>query len=172
MDTLDTLTWKNCLAYIAPDVQEESFNFIALTAIWLGIPTLVSSQSTIGKFLLSINCPSTKKALINLTGNPEDDQKLWVDKIHKDILNHTARSIQWAKELSEYLHDHTELRDFSVTILGPPSRAISPDVISSPSSPDVAVDNRSGIETSFQHQPQASTQVSFMLFVLATIFLD
>ena len=53
IDTLDALTWKNCLAYLSPDVKEESFNFIALPAIWLGIPTLVYSQSTVGKFLMS-----------------------------------------------------------------------------------------------------------------------
>ena len=40
VDTLDTLSWKNCLAYLSPDVQEESFNFIALTAIWLGIQSV------------------------------------------------------------------------------------------------------------------------------------
>ena len=75
VETLDTLTWKNCLAYLSPDVQEESFNFIALTAIWVGIPTLVSSQSTVGKFLMCLDCPAIKRALVNLTGNPEEDKK-------------------------------------------------------------------------------------------------
>ena len=150
VETLDALTWKNCLAYLSPDVQEESFNFIALTAIWLGIPTLVSSQSTVGKFLMSLSCPSTKRALVNLTGNPEEDKKEWIDKIHKNILNSDARSIEWAKELSEYLQKDTALWDLDVTALGTPSRGNLIDLVS----------NQEGIVSNMSTSSQVLTQVN------------
>ena len=37
------------LAFIVPDEKEDTFNFLALTAIWKGIPTLLSSRSSVGK---------------------------------------------------------------------------------------------------------------------------
>ena len=54
---IQNLNWNKGSAFIVPDVQDESFNFIALCTIWLGIPTLVSSQSSIGKFLSQLPCP-------------------------------------------------------------------------------------------------------------------
>ena len=150
VETLDDLTWKNCLAYLSPDVQEESFNFIALTAIWFGIPTLVSNQSTVGKFLLSLNCPSAKRALVNLTGDAGEDKKEWIEKIHTNILNREARSIQWVKELSEYLQKHTELWALDFTALGTPSQA---NLIGFTGSQEGTVDDTST-------SSQASTQVN------------
>ena len=67
--SVDDLTWKNCLAFIVPDVSDESFNFIALSAIWLGIPTLVSSRSSIGKFLSGLSESEKNNAVLQLTGN-------------------------------------------------------------------------------------------------------
>ena len=47
--SIDKFSLKNCRVFIVPEYVEESFNFLALSAMWLGIPTLVSSQSSIGK---------------------------------------------------------------------------------------------------------------------------
>ena len=69
---VDELSWMNSLAFIVPDCVE-SFNYIALTAFWLGIPTLVPSQSSIGKFLLELPCPENIRAVVNLTGNRQSD---------------------------------------------------------------------------------------------------
>ena len=106
---VDDLNWLKPLAFILPDVQEESFNFIALCTIWLGIPTLVSSQSSIGKFLLKLTCPVVERAVVSLTGNPLEDTDRWMKKIKNDILSEDARPMQWAKELSEHIRNNSEL---------------------------------------------------------------
>ena len=54
--SIDEMSWKTSQAFIVPDIADESLNFIALSAIWLGIPTIVSSQSALGKFLLALDC--------------------------------------------------------------------------------------------------------------------
>ena len=68
---------------------------------------------------------------MNLTGNPEEDKKEWLDKIQRNILSKDARAIEWAKELSEYLQKHTELWDLNVTALGTPSHVNVMDFVSS-----------------------------------------
>ena len=90
---VDNLDWSNQAAFICPDVVDESFNFIALCTIWLGIPTLVSSQSSIGKFLSKLSCPAAEKAIVTLTGIPLEDTDAWVKKINKVILSEDAKSM-------------------------------------------------------------------------------
>ena len=109
VNSVDDLTWKNCLAYLVPDILDETFNFVALSALWLGIPTIVSSQSSVGKFLLELTCPEKSRAVITLTGNTQTDQKAWKEKIDREILNEDARPTEWAKTLSEHLHDNIQL---------------------------------------------------------------
>ena len=69
VNSVDDLTWKNCLGFIVPEIVDETFNFLALSALWLGIPTIVSSQSSVGKFLLDLTCHEKTRAVITLTGN-------------------------------------------------------------------------------------------------------
>ena len=107
--SIDNLPMKQCRAFIVPDYVEESFNFLALNAIWLGVPTLVSSQSSIGKFLLNLEYPEKYRAVVNLTGDPDHDKQAWVQKINTEILSHEAHSIQWAKALAEHLHTNNKL---------------------------------------------------------------
>ena len=99
----DILPWADCLAFIVPDQEEETFNFFALTAIWLGIPTIVSSQSSIGKFLLSLDCPEKFRAVVNLTGDPQHDTTEWSKAIKNEILSTHANPKRWAATLSRYL---------------------------------------------------------------------
>ena len=58
---------KDIFALIVPDAEDDYFNFIALSAMWLGIPTIVSSQSAIGHLLLGLPCPSKDRSVIHLT---------------------------------------------------------------------------------------------------------
>ena len=55
--SLKDVTWKNYNAFIVPDFADKSLNFVALSAMWLGIPTILSSQSVLGKFLLDLGLP-------------------------------------------------------------------------------------------------------------------
>ena len=113
--TLDDITlieqvpWGNYTVFIAPDIVDSSFNFLALCALWLGVPTLVSSQSSIGKFLLGLSCPANKKAVVDLTGNPSEDAETWMKKINKEIFNENANPKAWAGELKDYLRSNSEL---------------------------------------------------------------
>ena len=109
VNSVDDLTWKNCLAFIVPEIVDETFNFVALSALWLGIPTIVSSQSSVGRFLLELTCPENTRAVITLTGDPKTDKDTWKEKIHREILNEEARPMEWAKTLSEYLQSNTKL---------------------------------------------------------------
>ena len=120
----EDLSWKNCLAYIDPNIEDESFNFNALNAYWLGIPTIVSSQSSVGKILLCLSCPRKHSAVITLTGNPDLDKGIWIDKIYKELINEDARPIQWAREISEYLHSNSYLWKLDLSLL---SRSSMPD---------------------------------------------
>ena len=101
--SISSLPWADCLAFIAPDQEEETFNFFALTAIWLGIPTLVSSQSSIGKFLLTLPCSEKFRAVVNLTGDPKLDTAKWNKRINDELLSTSANSQQWTATLSKYL---------------------------------------------------------------------
>ena len=89
--SVEDLTWKNCLGFIVPEIVDETFNFVALSALWLGILTIVSSQSSIGKFLLDLTCHEKTRAVITLTGNKDVDKERWIEKIYREILNEDAR---------------------------------------------------------------------------------
>ena len=99
----DGFNWGDCFAFIVPDREEETLNYSALTAIYLGIPTLVSSQSNIGKFLLSLDCPEKFRAVVTMTGDPSHDAEEWKQKINKEILDKYADPREWASTMSEYL---------------------------------------------------------------------
>ena len=120
----EDLSWKNCLAYIDPNTEDESFNFNALSAYWLGIPTIVSSQSSVGKLLLCLSCPQKHSAVVTLTGNPDLDKGIWLDKIYKELINEDAKPIQWAREIAEYFHSNSYLWKLDLSIL---SRSSVPD---------------------------------------------
>ena len=104
--SINSFPWADCQVFVVPDVVEEMFNFFALQSIWLGIPTLVSCQSSIGQFLLSHPCPEASRAVVNLTGNPKLDARAWMDKIDKEIIGQDANPIQWAKSMSNYFQIH------------------------------------------------------------------
>ena len=131
--SVDDLTWKNCLAFIVPDVSDESFNFIALSAIWLGIPTLVSSRSSIGKFLSRLSESEKNNAVVQLTGNFEADKEIWIEKIHQELLNSSAQPTKWAKSLSEHLHSNLNLWELDLSCLSsnPTNHSSLASVISS-----------------------------------------
>ena len=101
---LHNFNWSRCFAFIAPDIVDESFNFTALTAILMGVPTIVSSQSSVGRLLMQLkDCPFQTRAVPELTGNVEVDSKIWLEKLNKEILGPDANPTGWAKELGEYL---------------------------------------------------------------------
>ena len=102
------LNWNNISAFVVPDIRDESFNFIALCTMWLGIPTLMSDQSSLGKFLLSLSSLVGARCIVPLTGNFSDDSSVWEKKIKNDILSKDARPIRWAKELSDHLRNSGE----------------------------------------------------------------
>ena len=157
VNNLDTLTWKNCQTYIVPDLQEHSFNFIALTAMWLGIPTLISSESSVGKFLLGLDCPFKTRPVVNLSGNTEEDKAIWIEKIFKEILNHDARPIDWAKELSEYLQKTHKLWQLDLTV---PSTNIPTNAPTLQG----AYDNKNGQTGGTVDENQTSPKVTLSLF--------
>ena len=99
----DSLPWADYLAFIVPDHKDETFNFLALNAICHGIPTLVSSQSSFGRFLLSLPCSEKFRAVVNLTGDPQHDTAEWSKKINNEILSAQANPQEWATTLSKYL---------------------------------------------------------------------
>ena len=112
----DHVDWENCRAFIVPDYEEETFNYFALTAIWLGIPTLASSQSSIGKFLMSLSCPETSRCLVNLTGDSQCDIAEWTNKI-TEVLNLGVRHTPFCRELTMYIRRHTGLWELNLPTL-------------------------------------------------------
>ena len=106
--SIDHIPLKNCRAFVVPDYVEESFNFLALSAMWLGIPTLVSSQSSVGKFLLSLPYQEKSRAVVNLTGDYQHDKQQWIEKIRGEIIDETS-SKRWARGLSEYLQANRQI---------------------------------------------------------------
>ena len=114
--SLHNIPWKHCIAYIAPDVYDKSFNFIALAALWLGVPTFVSEESSVGKFLSSLTTPLKKKPIVNLTGDFEIDKKVWHKKL-KELFRKKANPAHWAKDLSEFLRTNNDLWRLDLTAL-------------------------------------------------------
>ena len=106
----DDIDWDNCLAFMVPDREEETFNYLALTAIWLGIPTLAASQSSIGKFLRNLerSYPDASRGVVNLTGNTRTDTEEWTSQI-KEVLSEDAKPIEWAKKLALYIQNNKDL---------------------------------------------------------------
>ena len=90
------IIWENFSVFIDPGVEDQTFNFTALTAISLGIPTFVSSQSTVGKFLLQLNSQLAARAIVELTGDVVTAKKKWLNKISEE-LQEKGTSSQWAK---------------------------------------------------------------------------
>ena len=108
--TLDNFNWNKCFAFIAPDIADESFNFAALTAVWKGVPTIVSSRSSVGRFLIDLkDCPFSTRAVVELSGDEKVDKEIWLEKLNNEILGGDANPIRWAKQLSRYLHRNSNI---------------------------------------------------------------
>ena len=116
MLSADELVRKDCEAFLVPDTEDETFNFIALSALWLGVPTLVSNMSSVGKFLLNLDCAVKTKAVVILSGNVDADKEAWKDKIDKEILNANANAKEWARELSNYLHNKSQIWNIDMSV--------------------------------------------------------
>ena len=114
----DQLDWENCHAFIVPDHEEETFNYLALTAIWLGIPTLASSQSSIGKFLLSLSGCEASRAIhvVPLLGNAQHDREVWTKKI-REVLGQDSRPTEGAQQLTLYLQSNNDLWELNLPSL-------------------------------------------------------
>ena len=120
---VEKLTWQSCQAYIDPDIDAESVNYLALSALWLGVPTIVSKNSATGKFLQQIPC--AEKPLVELSGDTATDIGILREKLYKDILNEDARPTEWAKEISEYFHNNPELFELDLAVLSSRERQLS-----------------------------------------------
>ena len=117
---LKDLTMRQCLAFIAPDIQDDRFNFLALTAMSLEIPTLVSAESTVGKFLQTLDTPLKQKVLVDLTGDNETDKEVWIKKIKEELMNEKENPKMWAKELSQYLQSNNTPWKLNLSALSSP----------------------------------------------------
>ena len=60
--------------------MKKTFNFKALAAIWHGTPTLVPSESSIGKWLRTLPCADKTHAIVTLTGDVKTDKDIWKDE--------------------------------------------------------------------------------------------
>ena len=112
----DLIDWDNCLAFLVPDYEEQTFNHLALTAIWLGIPTLASNQSSIGKFLLSLSCREAARGVVHLKGNIHHDTEAWTNKI-KEVLCQDSRPTEWARQLTLHLQNNSDLWELNLPTL-------------------------------------------------------
>ena len=103
--------------FIVPEEREETFNFTALEAMSLGVPTLVSSQSSVGIFLQTRSIPNRNRVTVNLTGNYESDKKLWIRKI-KELCEELSKPKISALGLDTYFqdvdNDYLWVSDFSI----------------------------------------------------------
>ena len=118
-DTVNKIS--SSLAFIVPDVEEDTFDFMALISIWKAIPTFVPRNSSVGKLLTSLRLTSWSYAVVNLTGNPEEDKQKWINKIRNDLLDvkakHRAEKLSkslrneklWEIDLSSLESEHVEL---------------------------------------------------------------
>ena len=111
------ISWKQCLAYIAPDVQDRCFNYFALLPLCLGVPTLVSEQSSVGQFLRSLRTPLCRKPIVKLTGDFEHDKKAWFTKLQNEIFGKEAKPKDWAMKLSEYLQTRGDIWKLDLSVL-------------------------------------------------------
>ena len=127
--SVEKLTWKNCPAYIDPDIYGDSINYLALSTLWLGIPTIVSKTSATGIFLQQVEC--AQKALVELSGDSATDVDIWRQKIYKDILNEDAKPMLWAKEISEYFQNTAKLWEIDLSVLRSNEQRLSGGSISS-----------------------------------------
>ena len=127
--SVDMLTWQSCQAYIDPDIDGDAINFLALSTLWLGIPTIISKTSATGRFLQQVDY--AKKALVELSGDSETDKEKWQQKVNEVILNEDAKPMLWAKEISEYFHNTPKLWEIDLSVLRSNERQLSADSISS-----------------------------------------
>ena len=119
------ISWSQFLAYIAPDVHDKSFNYFTLVALCLGVPTLVSEQSSVGQFLHSLRTPLSRKPIVKLTEDFEHDKEAWFRKLQNEIFSKEAKPMKWAMELSEYLQTTDELWKLDLSVLKPRSVPIA-----------------------------------------------
>ena len=113
---VDSLNWNANIGFVLPDVRDESFSFNAFCSICLGIPTLVSRHSSIGKLLSNLSCPTANRSLVSLTGILSQDMDTWVEKIENNILSDDAK--QWAKELGERVRSNSDLWKLDSSVFG------------------------------------------------------
>ena len=69
---------------------------------------------------------------MTLPENQNVHKDIWIDKIYKDILNDDAKPIEWAKQISEYLHNDAQLWKLDLSILSvkkPPSKGPTGTII-------------------------------------------
>ena len=124
------ILWDRCIAYIAPDVRDKSFNFLALVALWLGVPTLVSEESSVGKFLSGLTTPLKENPIVHLTGEFKTDRKVWLRKLKEDFFRKDACPRQWAMDLSEFLRTNDDLWRLDLSVL--PEKHLESATLSNP----------------------------------------
>ncbi len=106
--------YRQCLQMnkivLAPEQNETTFNFPAWVAILAGIPTLVSSKSGIGSILQGIRqqCPDAENALVYLSGDLNQDAKVWKDAFYSNIYNDFNRAQTAAQNIAEYLRQNQD----------------------------------------------------------------
>ena len=113
------ISWSQCLAYIAPDVQDKSFNYFTLVALCVGVPTLVSEKSSVGQFLQGLKTPLSRKPIVKLTGDFKHDKEAWFAKLQNEFFTKDAKPTQWAMNLREYLQTRNDLWKLDLSVLKP-----------------------------------------------------
>ena len=120
-ETFCTKRLRKSTMFIAPEKTEDTFNFAAYEAIKFGIPTLVSSESSLGRVLGGLpQCTVVPRALVELTGDQQHDVEQWKKAIYEHILSDPEEARAWARELSKFLADSPEIRSYEEDVFGPP----------------------------------------------------
>ena len=111
LQNLNRQCLKNSSVIIAPERNEETFNFEMWDAVLSGTPALVCNESSIGRILQDIkeDCPHAENALVSLTGIVEHDAKTWKEAIYDKIYNNYNDAMDAAKKIGEYLNQKEEL---------------------------------------------------------------
>ena len=118
-ETFCTKRLMKSTMFIAPEKTEDTFNFAGYEAIKFGIPTLVSSESSLGRFLSKLQSPVAPRAIVELTGDQQHDVEQWKKAIYEHILSDPEEARVWAKELSKFLADSPETKSYEEDVFGP-----------------------------------------------------
>ena len=105
--------FENCSLFIVPDSHEDHCNIIALSAMLLGIPTLVPRDSSIGNLLVSFCHPCVANSIVTVPADSNLTREIWARRIG-EVFEEPEKVLKSAEDICKTLRELETIRELPI----------------------------------------------------------